>query len=197
MIIFGIASAAAQSANDQYYLPSEQQSTVARRYRVRLYRSASIYPMPTARPQNPDQAALHRYLASRDASISFDQNPMAMAMKMRIVSIDTGIGTIDMSFEPPELFVQGVGVLQGGAVSAMLDFVMAFAVLAVLPLGQSCATANLTVAFLRAAPKGRYRARGEIERRGRQLAFTRARLTRDGEPDSPIATATSTVVILA
>ena len=153
--------------------------------------------MPNTRPHNPDQVVLHRYLADPSLRLSFDANPMALAMAMQIANIDTAAGTIDMAFEPPELFVQGVGVLQGGAVSAMLDFVMAFAVLAVLPLGQSCATSNLTVAFLRAAPQGRYRARGEIERRGRQLAFTRASLTRDCDPQTLIATATSTVVIIS
>jgi uncharacterized protein (TIGR00369 family) len=153
--------------------------------------------MTSARPHNPDQAVLHRFLADPTQKLRFDANPMALAMNMQVVSIDTEAGTIEASFEPHELFVQGVGVLQGGAVAAMLDFVMAFAVLAVLPAGQSCSTSNLTVAFLRAAPNGRYRARGEIERRGRQLAFTRASLTREGEPQTLIGTATSTVVLLS
>ena len=104
---------------------------------------------------------------------------------------------ITLEFTPDAIFVQGAGVLQGGAVSAMLDFAMAFAVLALLPAGQACTTTNANVSFLRAAPRGRYVAIGEIERRGRQLAFTRARLMAADLPERVVATASSTLLIMA
>ncbi|HPP99180.1 MAG TPA: PaaI family thioesterase, partial [Ottowia sp.] len=100
-----------------------------------------------------------------------------------------------LAFAPDPLFIQGTGVLQGGAVTAMLDFAMAFATLAALPVGGSCATVNLNTAFLRPAPRGRYLAVGEVERRGRQLAFTHARLLREDDGQT-VATATSTLALV-
>lgn len=102
---------------------------------------------------------------------------------------------MELAFAPDPLFIQGTGVLQGGAVTAMLDFAMAFATLAHLPVGGSCATVNLNTAFLRPAPQGRYIAVGEVERRGRQLAFTHARLLRE-EDRAVVATATSTLALM-
>lgn len=73
----------------------------------------------------------------------------------------------------------------------MLDFAMAFATLAYVPAGVGCSTINLTTAFLRPVPQGCYVAVGEVERKGKTLAFTHARLLRavDGVL---MATATST-----
>ena len=50
-------------------------------------------------------------------------------------------------------------------------------------------------AFLRPAPQGRYLAVGEVERRGRQLAFTHARLLREDDGQT-VATATSTLALV-
>lgn len=146
---------------------------------------------------NPDQHALHLYLKDARNLPSFSANPMARALGTRLLALDGQSGTIKLEFTPDPLFVQGAGVLQGGALSAMLDFAMAFAVLAVLPAGQACTTANANVSFLRAAPRGCYIAIGEIERRGRQLAFTRSRLMAADAPERVVASATSTLVIMA
>ncbi len=145
---------------------------------------------------NPDQIALQQFARDPATPVTFSANPLARAMGTRVLNLDADTGLITLQFDPDGVFVQGAGVLQGGAISAMLDFAMAFAVLAVLPAGQSCTTANANVAFLRAAPRGRYVAVGEIIRRGRQLAFTRSRLFASGTPEQIIASATSTLAIL-
>ena len=151
--------------------------------------------MSTPLYTNPDQALIHRFMAQPDGSLSFDCNPMALALRTRILSVDAAVGRIELGFDPDTLFIQGTGVLQGGAVTAMMDFAMAFALLAQLPPGQSCATVNLTSAFLRPAPKGRYKAIGELERRGKALAFTQARLLREDD-QVQVASATSTLALL-
>jgi uncharacterized protein (TIGR00369 family) len=147
------------------------------------------------RPENPDQLALHRYLADPSQVPGFTANPMASALGARLLSLDGESGAIGLEFAPEGIFVQGAGVLQGGAVTAMLDFAMAFALLAVLPAGHSCAT-GINVSFLRAAPHGRYVASGSIDRRGKRLAFTRAALAPAGAPAQVVARATSTLAIL-
>ena len=117
------------------------------------------------------------------------------ALGAELRAADLTAGTVELAFAPDPLFIQGTDVLQGGAVTAMLDFAMAFATLAQLPVGASCATVNLNTAFLRPAPQGRYLAHGEVERRGRQLAFTHARLLREADRQV-VATATSTLAVL-
>lgn len=151
--------------------------------------------MSDARFANPDQALIHRFIAGGAQPIAFDANPMARALGAELRAADLTAGTVELAFAPDPLFIQGTGVLQGGAVTAMLDFAMAFATLAHLPVGASCATVNLNTAFLRPAPQGRYLAVGEVERRGRQLAFTHARLLR-AEDRAVVATATSTLALM-
>ena len=145
---------------------------------------------------NPDQALIHRFRSQAGGPLPVDSNPMAVALGAALLGVDAAAGVVELSFEPAALFIQGTGVLQGGAVTAMLDFAMAFATLAHLPPDHSCATVNLNTAFLRPAPHGRYVAVGEVERRGKALAFTHARLLREADRQV-VATATSTLAVLA
>jgi uncharacterized protein (TIGR00369 family) len=145
---------------------------------------------------NPDQALIHRFLAEGGLPLRFDANPMAVALGATLLAVDAPAGRVELAFEPDPLFIQGTGVLQGGAVTAMLDFAMAFATLASLPPDHSCATVNLNTAFLRPAPQGRYVAVGEVERRGKALAFTHARLLREADRQV-VATATSTLAVIS
>ena len=144
---------------------------------------------------NPDQSEIHRFLANPGQSVAFVGNPMAQAMGCLLVAADGETGMVRLEFSPAAIFVQGAGVLQGGAVTAMLDFSMAFALLAMLPASQTCATVGLNATFLRAAPMGRYVAVGEITKRGRTLAFAHARLFALADPARTVATATSTLAI--
>ena len=152
--------------------------------------------MSKPRFTNPDQALIHRFLDGDRVPVAFDANPMARALGAELRAADLETGTVELAFSPDPLFIQGTGVLQGGAVTAMLDFAMAFATLANLPAGASCATVNLNTAFLRPAPQGRYLALGEVERRGKQLAFTHARLLREADR-AVVATATSTLALIS
>ena len=136
--------------------------------------------LPVPEFSNPDQALIHRFLAAGG--------------RPALGEADAQAGAVTWAFVPEPLFLQGAGVIQGGALTAMLDFAMAFATLAHMPIGSSCATVNLNTAFLRPAPRGHYLATGEVERRGRQLAFTHARLAR-AEDGQVVATGTSTLAL--
>jgi uncharacterized protein (TIGR00369 family) len=87
-----------------------------------------------------------------------------------------------------------MGVVQGGAVSAMLDFAMGFAGLAMMEAGFFITTATLNVAFLRAAPAGVYEATGLVERRGRSLIFARGELRM--QAGTLVATGTSSLAVV-
>ena len=145
---------------------------------------------------NPDQVLIHRFLENGGQSLPVDSNPMAKALGATLLKVDVAAGQVDISFNPQPLFIQGTGVLQGGAVTAMLDFAMAFATMARLPASGSCATTNISTSFLRPAPQGRYVATGLVDRCGKAMAFTQSRLV-EADTGSLVATASSTLVVMA
>lgn len=147
----------------------------------------------STRPQNPDQALLHRFRDAPGAPLPISASPFAMALAGRIARVDVAARTVELLFEPGPQFLQGADVVQGGVVSAMLDFALAFAGLAMLPADRVCATTTLNVAFLRPARPGLYRATGEVERMGQRVVFARGTLARPDEP--PVASGTSTLTI--
>ena len=148
-----------------------------------------------AEPPNPDQALLYRFLADPSTPVPFDSNRLAAALGGVLLAADPAAGTIRMQFRPGPEFVQGNDVIQGGAIGAMLDFAMAFAVIAGMPRETTVATANLTVSFLAAARAGDYVALGVVERRGKRLAFARGEL-RPAGGGPPVATGTSVLAVL-
>jgi acyl-coenzyme A thioesterase PaaI-like protein len=146
-------------------------------------------------PRNPDQALLQRFLEDPGTPLAMETNPFAAALGGVLAAADPAAGTIGLAFRPGPAFLQGNGVIQGGAVTAMLDFAMAFAVLAGMPPEVTAATASLTVSFLAAAWPGEYVAEGFVERRGKRLAFARAEL-RPAAGGAPVATASSVLALL-
>lgn len=101
-----------------------------------------------------------------------------------------------LEFEPGRAFLQGEGVVQGGAVCAMLDFAAACATMSVLPAGQDCATVTLTSSFLRPVPLGVLQAWAEIEKRGRTIVFMRASIALASHPEHVLATANVVLAVL-
>ena len=68
------------------------------------------------------------------------------------------------------------GVVHGGVQMSLLDISMAGAVNTLLEEGETCATASMTIDFMRPAKAGRLVARGKVARRGRSVAFPSAEL---------------------
>jgi uncharacterized protein (TIGR00369 family) len=143
---------------------------------------------------NPDQGLLRSFDPACGKPLAIDSSPFALALGAQLHRLDRERGLIELHFTPGEQFLQGAQVIQGGAVTAMLDFAMGFAGLAAVGQGQTIATATINVAFLRAAKAGTYLAIGEIERKGRNLIFTQGRLFQPGA--EPVASATSTLLVV-
>lgn len=144
---------------------------------------------------NPDIALIRRFVSGTGEPMAFDANPLARFLDGRLIEADAAAGRLVLTFEPPAVFVQGAGVLQGGAIGAMLDFAATFAAMLVLRDGQSPATSSLTTTFLRPAPAGRYVAAGRVEKRGRRLVVATASLVPEGSPE-PVAIATAVMPVL-
>ena len=144
---------------------------------------------------NSDLQLLRRVLAAPVLPQKVDSSPMARALGTTILELDAKAGRIVLGYEPGELFLQGAGVIQGGAIGGMLDAAMAMAALSGQPADKSVATASMNLHFLKAAPPGRYRAEGLVERAGRRLVYTRALLTAESD-GALIATATSVLAVI-
>ncbi|HSW22470.1 MAG TPA: PaaI family thioesterase [Burkholderiaceae bacterium] len=145
---------------------------------------------------NPDHALLLDFLRSPGGPPrAVDSNPLALALGTTLIAADAAAGTLTLGFEPDARFVQGNGAVQGGMVSAMLDFATAFVVLMQLPPERSAVTAALDLQFMRAARAGRFVADAKLRRAGATLAFAEAALRRADERE-PCACASAVLPLL-
>lgn len=143
---------------------------------------------------NTDGAFIARFLAGDRRPVVIDSDPLALRLNARMLDADAK-GAATLSFEPSPEFAQGAGLLQGGVVATMLDFAMAFAALAKLPAERTCATAAMTVNFLKPATPGSYLASGVVDRMGSQVAFVSATLRR-ADTQQVVATASSVMPLI-
>lgn len=141
---------------------------------------------------NPDRARIRKFLARPDTPLVFDSSPLLAALGTTI--LEAGEGRILLRFEPGPIFLQGASVVQGGAVSAMLDFAMAAAVMTQLDDAVHFATASLNVSFLAAVKPGSLLAEGIVDRLGRRNGFVHASLR--APEGATLATASSVVTVL-
>lgn len=144
---------------------------------------------------NPDRALIRAFQADGRQPLDVDACAFARELGMRLLAIDVEAGTASLSFGPDQRFTQGAGMLQGGIVTAMLDFGMAYAALARLDDSQHTVTASLTVNMLKPAPVDEYVVDARLDRAGRNLLFCAAELRRLTE-DSLIATASAVMPVL-
>ena len=82
---------------------------------------------------NTDRADVARFLHGDRSPTPITGNPLARDLAGEILELDATAGSALLAFTPPERFVQGAQLLQGGIVATMLDFAMAFAAHARLP----------------------------------------------------------------
>src|SRR5579875_2629109 len=103
-------------------------------------------------------------------------------------------GEIEVRFSADERFVNPVGKIQGGFLTAMLDDTLGPALVATLPDGEFAVTLELKVNFLRPADPGRVTGTGRVVHRGGSIAFLAGEL-RD-RAGQLVATATATARII-
>ncbi len=121
-------------------------------------------------------------------------DPLSGLLMTDLLELDPESGTALVAFEPDERFKQGGGIIQGGIVTAMLDYAMALAAFSRTLDGQSFATVSMTTHFLRQSLPGRHLARGRLDRMGGRMIFASAEIRRDGE-DAVLATGTAVMAI--
>jgi uncharacterized protein (TIGR00369 family) len=121
--------------------------------------------------------------------------PAAALLGWELVSIDPDAGTIEVAYRADERFLNPVGVIQGGFLTAMLDEAMGPALVASLDPGLFALTTDLHVQFVRPARPGRLTGRGRVTGRTRSMGFLAGELL--DESGQVVAAATATVQIRA
>ena len=98
---------------------------------------------------------------------------------MTITAADPGAGRIEAEFTAVERFLNFTGSIHGGILVAMLDDLMGYALGITLPAGRFAATGNLNASFLRPAPVGSLRGKGEILKQDGDVWHLAAKLYSD------------------
>ena len=141
---------------------------------------------------NADLALIQEFLRDPTRPLPMTASPLQRRLRGEILAIDAKLGRSLVAFDPEDYFVQGGEVLQGGVVSTMLDFALAFAALARLSSSQSVGSATLNVNFLRPTMPGRLLVAGHVVRLGSRVVFAEAHLG----PDTARINATATSVMI-
>lgn len=127
-----------------------------------------------------DRSGLERLEAWRDGA---EPHP-ALALLDAVLETAAD-GRVRLAAPPLARFRNINGTMHGGWISTLLDEAAGMAVLSTLDRGETYATLNLAVSFLRAAGTGeaRFTIEGWVVRRGGRVATSEARLVRgDGKP---------------
>jgi uncharacterized protein (TIGR00369 family) len=144
---------------------------------------------------NADHTLVRAFASGDGRPQAVDTNSLAKSLKTELLAVDAAAGKVRLAFAPGAEFLQGKGVVQGGIVGTMLDFAVAFAVLAKLPVERTAATASLSVNFLSAAQAGRFVAEASVDRLGGRLAYASAKLFRADDEQTPVATASGVMAV--
>jgi uncharacterized protein (TIGR00369 family) len=121
-----------------------------------------------------DKTFLNKLLNGETVDSHFAGNPLGEAMQLHVEEIS--LQKIILKFTVSRMFTQGNGVIQGGIVSAMLDFGAAYiGLLNTLP-NKGVVTTNLSINYLRAAPAGQYFVEAELDKAGSKMVFSSAKL---------------------
>ncbi|SFI00197.1 PaaI family thioesterase [Albimonas pacifica] len=100
--------------------------------------------------------------------------PAAATLGHRFLSFDREAMTLTLGFEAREDFVNPMGVVQGGFLTAMIDDTMGPLVMALT--GRAGATIDLSVQFLRGVQPGPVTTTARVTRMGRSVAFLEGHL---------------------
>lgn len=141
---------------------------------------------------NPDADFIRAFIANPSRRL-METNSLLKALRTELISFDVEKTEITLKFRPDEMFRQGAGNIQGGIISAMLDFAMGLAGFAVIPPDASMSTTSMNTSFFSPGTANEFTAIGCVEKPGRRLVFTAAKLYSN---DRMIAGATSTLIVL-
>ncbi len=142
--------------------------------------------------KNLDKALLFKLLNGEQADKHFLGNPLAENLGLYIENVSKE--HILIRYDISDAYTQGIGVIQGGILSAMLDFAAAYLGLLNTELDKNVTTTNLSINYLRPALPGRYYAEARLDKSGQKMIFASAQLYQI--QNKPIANAIFNMMIV-
>ena len=128
---------------------------------------------------------------------AIDELPMASALLgLRVQSIDTDEGSIEVIFETGKHLRNKWGAIQGGMIAAMMDDVTALAAGLQLDWGQIVPTLEMKVNYIAPCRPGKIRGTASTVRRGKSVIFIEGALYNEDGALAATGSATFSVVTL-
>jgi acyl-CoA thioesterase len=106
--------------------------------------------------------------------MTLDQVPFAKLLGMEAESVEPGHAVLTMKIRD-DLKRNG-GIAHGGAVAALIDSAMAFAIVPLLSENERTTTVDLTIHYLRPLSEGSARASARVVRAGKRVITVSAEL---------------------
>jgi uncharacterized protein (TIGR00369 family) len=121
------------------------------------------------------------------------QAPASAWLNQQILELDVEEGWVKIGYDLGQAHFNRFGALHGGSIACVMDDVLAVAAGMVAKWGEIAPTLEMKVSYLNQGGAGRHVAEAKVLKRGRQINFLEASLTR--EDGKVIATATATIMI--
>jgi uncharacterized protein (TIGR00369 family) len=121
------------------------------------------------------------------------QAPASAWLNQQILELDVEEGWVKIGYDLGQAHFNRFGALHGGSIACVMDDVLAVAAGMVAKWGEIAPTLEMKVSYLNQGGAGRHVAEAKVLKRGRQINFLEATMTR--EDGKVIATATATIMI--
>lgn len=142
--------------------------------------------------KNLDQLILRNIMNQQPVHSHTEGNPLATQLNLNIESVSKE--KILLSYDVGTAFTQGLGVVQGGIVSAMLDFAAAYLGLVNVADNQAVVTTNISVNYLRPALPGKFFVEANLDKSGNKMVYASAKIYQDNQ--KTIANAIFTMAVV-
>jgi uncharacterized protein (TIGR00369 family) len=121
------------------------------------------------------------------------QAPTSAWLNQQILELDVEEGWVKIGYDLGEPHFNRFDALHGGSIACVMDDVLAVAAGMVAKWGEIAPTLEMKVSYLNQGGAGKHVAEAKVLKRGRQINFLEATMTR--EDGKVIATATATIMI--
>ena len=124
---------------------------------------------------------------------TLDDVPFAKLLGIELESQEPGVAVLSMKMR--EDLKRNGGIAHGGAVAALIDSAMAFAIMPLLAENEHSMTVDLTIHYLRPVSEGSARATARVVRAGKRVITVSAELFDSNEKLAATAISTYLRVI--
>lgn len=123
--------------------------------------------------------------------------PHAQMLGMKFVAVDRGRATLSLPYQKKLVGNKKLGILHGGAITALLDQASGLAAISAFDEMKAVATLDLRIDYMRAAEPGKtIIAEAHAYKATRHIAFIRG-IAHEGDIEDPVATSQASFMTTA